>query len=239
MVCELLTCCTNRSGERRPALRRGNLSWRYLYSPLIVFPAMARPSHSTGDVRDQLPACEVVLNLRPGRFWDFVLWSRNERRANDAGNLWCQLPRVYGADRPGFPLDTQEWLCRNRPKGQRYPRRSGTKHLKFRAFSATSSQKRLSGLLVRPSLHCPRSERQVSSSRISELRTYAAGNLDVEIRDPRCRFSGFRGNSRCCRPPTAPAGRLHCSSRQISHRQEPRRQIPCREGACGDHQGLI
>jgi hypothetical protein len=33
-------------------LRRGNLSWRYLYSPLIVFPVMARPSHSTGDVRD-------------------------------------------------------------------------------------------------------------------------------------------------------------------------------------------
>jgi hypothetical protein len=44
-------------------LRRGNLNWRYLYSPLIVFPAMARPSHSTGDVRDQLPACEMVLNI--------------------------------------------------------------------------------------------------------------------------------------------------------------------------------
>ena len=24
---------------------------------------MARPSHSTGDVRDQLPACEMVLNI--------------------------------------------------------------------------------------------------------------------------------------------------------------------------------
>jgi hypothetical protein len=138
-----------------------------------------------------------------------------------------------------FPSILRNSFAETDLKGQRYPRRSGTKHLKFRAFSATSSQKRLSGLLVRPSLHCPRSERQVSSSRISELRTYAAGNLDVEIRDPRCRFSGFRGNSRCCRPPTAPAGRLHCSSRQISHRQEPRRQIPCREGACGDHQGLI
>jgi hypothetical protein len=44
-------------------LRRGNLNWRYLYSPLIVFPAMALPSHLTGDVRDQLPAREMVLDI--------------------------------------------------------------------------------------------------------------------------------------------------------------------------------
>ena len=44
-------------------LRRGNPSLRYLCSPLIVFPAMARPPHSMGDVRDQLPACEMVLDI--------------------------------------------------------------------------------------------------------------------------------------------------------------------------------
>jgi hypothetical protein len=55
MVCELLTCC--------PSSIVGNLSWRYLYSPLIVFPAMARPSHSTGDVCEPLPAREMVLDI--------------------------------------------------------------------------------------------------------------------------------------------------------------------------------
>jgi hypothetical protein len=44
-------------------LQCGNLSWWYLYSPLIVFPEMAGPSQSTGDVRDQLPACEMVLDI--------------------------------------------------------------------------------------------------------------------------------------------------------------------------------
>ena len=44
-------------------LRRGNPSLRYLCSPLIVFPAMARPPHSMGDVRDPLPACEMVLDI--------------------------------------------------------------------------------------------------------------------------------------------------------------------------------
>ena len=62
MVCELLTCCTS-SSEGLASRRRGNLSWRYLYSPLIAFPAMARPSHLTGDARDQLPACKMVLDI--------------------------------------------------------------------------------------------------------------------------------------------------------------------------------
>jgi hypothetical protein len=30
---------------------------------LIVVPAMARPSHSTGHVGDQLPACKMVLDI--------------------------------------------------------------------------------------------------------------------------------------------------------------------------------
>ena len=62
MVCELLTCRTS-SSEGLASRRRGNLSWRYLYSPLIAFPAMARPSHLTGDARDQLPACKMVLDI--------------------------------------------------------------------------------------------------------------------------------------------------------------------------------
>jgi hypothetical protein len=63
MVCETLTCCTSSSvgPPSRPA--RDNLSWRSLYSPLIAFPAMARPPHLTGGVRDQLPACEMVLDI--------------------------------------------------------------------------------------------------------------------------------------------------------------------------------
>jgi hypothetical protein len=28
-----------------------------------TLPAMARPSHSKGDLRDQLPACEMVLDI--------------------------------------------------------------------------------------------------------------------------------------------------------------------------------
>ena len=63
MVCETLTCRTSSSvgPPSRPA--RDNLSWRSLYSPLIAFPAMARPPHLTGGVRDQLPACEMVLDI--------------------------------------------------------------------------------------------------------------------------------------------------------------------------------
>jgi hypothetical protein len=38
------------------------------------------------------------------------------------------------------------------------------------------------------------------------------GAFDVEIRDPRCRFSGLRGNRSCCRPPTASAGRRRASA---------------------------
>jgi hypothetical protein len=44
----------------------------------------------------------------------------------------------------------------------------------LRAILATVEKKRLGGLLPRRSFHCPRSERQVSSTRISEFRTYAA-----------------------------------------------------------------
>jgi len=68
----------------------------------------------------------------------------------------------------------------------------------LRAILATVEKKRLGGLLPRRSFHCPRSERQVSSTRISEFRDLCSGDLDVEIRDPRCRFFGFRGNSSCC-----------------------------------------
>jgi hypothetical protein len=62
MVCELLTCCTNGSGEWQASRRRGNLSWWYP-SPLMAFPVLARPLHSTGDVGDQSPACEMVLDI--------------------------------------------------------------------------------------------------------------------------------------------------------------------------------
>jgi hypothetical protein len=63
MVCELLTCRTNTSGERQAGRRRGNPSWWYPCSPLMAFPATTRLSHSTSDVRDQLPACEMVLDI--------------------------------------------------------------------------------------------------------------------------------------------------------------------------------
>jgi hypothetical protein len=58
MVCELLTAA-QQEWRVQAALPHGNLSGRHL----IAFPAMARPSHSTGDVRDPLSACEMVLDI--------------------------------------------------------------------------------------------------------------------------------------------------------------------------------
>jgi hypothetical protein len=43
--------------------RRGYLSWRYPYSPLIAFPTRARPSHLTGDVRHKGARCGFITLL--------------------------------------------------------------------------------------------------------------------------------------------------------------------------------
>ena len=62
--------------------------------------------------RSGITAAELGCRLfRPGRLWDFVLWPRRQGRANDVGNLRRQLSRVYGADRPYFPLNLLKRAC--------------------------------------------------------------------------------------------------------------------------------
>jgi len=98
------------------------------------------------------------------------------------------------------------------------------------------------GLPSPQSLHCRHSERHANlSSLIPSYRDSQCGDFDVEVRDPRRRFSGFGRNSGCCRPAAASAGRARCagrqiSCRQISRRQEPNGQIP--GGGPGCNQGL-
>jgi hypothetical protein len=58
--------------------------------------------------------------LRSGRLWNFVFWPNREGRANDAGDVRRQLPRVYGADRPYFPPNLLKQGSRNRFADLRY-----------------------------------------------------------------------------------------------------------------------
>jgi hypothetical protein len=115
---------------------------------------------------------------------------------------------------------------------------------KIRTIFATSHKKLLSGLPTLQSIHCRRGGRQVIfiSSGDFQPTWRILGAFDVEIRDPRCRFSGLRGHSGRSRPPTASAsagcraGR-QISLGQISRRQEPNWQIPGR--VTGSDQRLI
>jgi hypothetical protein len=51
-------CCQAAASREKGAMVRC-----FRLVTLTVFPAMARPSHSTADVRNQLPACEMDLDI--------------------------------------------------------------------------------------------------------------------------------------------------------------------------------
>jgi len=76
---------------------------------------------------------------------------------------------------------------------------------KIRTIFATFHKKLLSGLPTLQSTRCRRGGRQVIFISLGDFQPTRCtfGAFDVEIRDPRCRFSGLRRNSSCRRPPTA------------------------------------